>query len=142
MNKKALITLLAIFSFIFLSFHSVRAQSGAVQTAVKLFKYVTVKNYRKASKLIAYKGSNLKRNLKTSYNYNVKSERKKVERICKRIFKYFRISDSFKILKRKTKNLKNGGREIFVQFKSGKQKLEIGFKFVKVKDKYLLADID
>ncbi len=142
MNKIILNVLLLSLSLGFSGIRQKSENSDAIKTAVKLFRFVTIKDYRSAATLIAYKGSNIKRNLKTSFNYNIKSEKKKVDLICKRIYKYFKISDSFKILRNKTKNLKNSGKEIFVQFNSGRQKLVIGFKFLKSGNKYLLEDID
>jgi len=142
MNKKFIVPVIFFLSFNFLGLQPKNSSDLVLQTAVRLFKYVTIKEYGKAADLIAYKGSNSKRYLKTGYNYANKNEKKIVERICKRIYKYFRISDSFKILKSRTKNLKKSVKEIFVEFKSGKQKLEIGFKFIKAGNKYLLTDID
>ncbi len=133
--------LLAVFLFSFVSVGF--AQNTDLNVALnKLFKYAKARNFRQASALILYKGKDVKRNLKSPYDYSKLAEKKEVDRICKRIRKYLLISDSYSIDGKTKFNKTTKEYTVVVQFKSGSQKLEIRFDFVKAGGKYLLSEIE
>jgi hypothetical protein len=133
-----------LFVVILFSFGGVGFAQNADLTVTlnKLFKYSKTRSFSQASALILYKGKDVKRNLKSPYDYSKPSEKKEVDRICKRIRKYLLISDSYSIAKKVEFNKTTKEYTVIVQFKSGSQKLGIGFVFIKIKDKFLLSKIE
>ncbi len=137
MNRKIFFTIL------FLVFGNLlfAQQTSPVSTLKNLFQNVKGHQCEKAAALILYKGADEKRNLKDSFNYKNADEKKRVNRICRRISKYLKISDSYSIENSVTHNRQTGKYVVAVVFKSGTQALNINFEFVKSGEKFLLSDI-
>ena len=119
------------------------AQRTAEETLQKLFDYSRHGEYAKASELIAYAGEDKNRYLKTSLNYLVEAERKRTERICKRISKYLKISTSHTVqAKNLSPNSHGKSVTLTVQFKSGTQVINVNFVFIKTSKEFLLKEIN
>ena len=139
MNKKILGTVL----FLFLGNLIFAQDNSPVSALQKLFEVVKKHQYEKAAEMILYKGNNEKRNLKASFNYKNSAEKKQVDRICRRISKYLKISDSYEIHSGENSVInKHKKNTVTVSFKSGAQILNIDFVFVKLNGKFLLSEIE
>lgn len=112
-------------------------------TVDDLFSLSKNKEYETVCNLIAFTGDDQSRKYKSSLNPKSKSELDQAKRIAKKIKAYIDISDSHKILRSSSGTIDETEiQTVVVGFKSGNQQLEIPFKFIKIKDGFLLIDID
>ena len=109
----------------------------------QLFDLAKKNDYSKLSFLIAYSGKDIKRNLKTHFNFTDSNEAGKVKRISKKIKAFLDISDKYELGKFENK-IDNDiiFYSIEVIFVSGSQRLGTVFSFVELGDKMLLADLN
>jgi len=125
---------------------SIFAQSNderLTESIENLFSVSKQRDYNKACDLIAYTGSDETRYLSAKLNVKNNYELQQAERIAKKIKAYVDISDSYEITS--TDNLSEEGGELLhakIEFKSGKQILEVVFKFVEINEVLLLVEID
>ena len=141
-NSKYIAVILMMFSV------SIFAKQKKFETDVKnmatnILSFCKTNNFAKAAEFIAYHGNDKKRDNKDHYNYTVREEKLKVNRICRKIKSLELLSSSFEFEKIeivKVKSVKHYSMKI--KFKSGNQTIGIKFLFVNVKGKYLLSDID
>lgn len=108
-----------------------------------LFSVSKQRDFNKVCDLIAYTGSDVTRNLSTKLNAKINDELQQAERIAKKIKAYVDISDSYEITS--TDKIAEEGMELLhatIEFKSGKQILEVVFKFVEINEVLLLVEID
>ena len=141
-NSKYIAVVLMMFSV------SIFAKQKKIETDVKdmaanILSFCKTNNFAKAAEFIAYHGNDKKRDNTDHYNYTVREEKLKVNRICRKIKSLQLLSSSFEFEKVeivKVKSVKHYSMKI--KFKSGKQTIGIKFLFVNVKGKYLLSDID
>ncbi len=132
--------------FVVLAISSVKTYAQDItanNTLENIFEISKNKKYESAAVLMAYDGSDENRKFKDTFNSKEKRELKIVKRKLKKIKALIDISDNYifgKVLK-----TKKDGIEWHIQpvvFNSGNQKLTTNFEFVKIKGKFVLADID
>lgn len=93
-------------------------------------------DFAKAANLMLFDGTKEKR----AFNSADISEMKTVKRLCKKIKAYIDLSDSYEYNKYTPTNIDGlPGSILDVSFKSGDQKLNISFSFVKLSGKILLV---
>jgi len=112
-------------------------------TIENLFSVSKDKDYNKACTLIVYTGSDSQKDYTVALNPRSTTDLEKAERIAKKIKAYLDISDSYNINSVVTD--KKGDKnftDVEVGFKSGKQTLNIDFKFVVVNNNFLLVSVD
>jgi hypothetical protein len=128
---------------IFFSFISFAQDEKVTDTVENLFSVSKLKDYKEACSLIAFTGNDTAKKYKTPLNPKVSTDFEQAERIAKKIKAYLDISDSYEIMS-VSSNEENEHKfiDVVVGFKSGKQMLEIDFKFVEVKDNLLLVSLD
>jgi len=138
---------LTIFIFIFLiSASSVFAQNdhkNVQKIIADIFDLCKTEKFEEASVYFVYRGSDKARDLKSEINYKDRKEKSYVDRICKKINSFLKISDSYGFGKTFSELEKWGianKQEVF--FESETQKITTEFVFVKLKDKYLLAEVN
>jgi len=134
--------------FVFAAAITLNAQEDIDKEAVsskidKIFQLAKNKQYKDLSLLVVYSGNNQKRYYKSSLNPDTDNELQQAERIAKKIKAYLDISDNYKVGNPSFKSQNNyNWADVTVEFISGKQNLDITFKFIKVNGDLLLADID
>ncbi|HET56540.1 MAG TPA: hypothetical protein ENN33_15190 [Ignavibacteria bacterium] len=125
---------------------SIFAQSNderLTESIENLFAVSKQRDYTKVCDLIAYTGSDETRYLSAKLNAKNNYELQQAERIAKKIKAYVDISDSYEITS--TDMVKEEDKEFLhakIEFKSGKQILEVVFKFVEINEVLLLVEID
>lgn len=125
---------------------SIFAQSNderLTESIENLFAVSKQRDYNKVCDLIAYTGSDETRYLSAKLNAKNNYELQQAERIAKKIKAYVDISDSYEITS--TDKISEEGGELLhakIEFKSGKQILEVVFKFVEINEVLLLVEID
>ena len=107
-----------------------------------LFMLSKSKNFIEAAKVMLYTGDDSKRNLKDTYNPDVKSELDQVKRICNKIRAFLDLSDKYELGELKRTNNPGGAfYNLDVIFKSGSQSLKTQFSFLNLNGKILLTDV-
>lgn len=99
-------------------------------------------NYKAAASIIAYNGPDKERFLNAFSDYSIAPERRRINKICKRINALLKTSNNYKI--EVTKGKPNKGKQVVVAkviFESGKRKLKINFFFTRINDKLGLIEI-
>lgn len=118
-------------------------EKDAASTLKTLFDLSKARSYEKAAPLIAYTGDDKGRLLNTAFNPADKEELNQVKRICKKISALLDISDKYEI--GTLTSAKADGKEIFtadVSFINGDQKLNTTFKLIKIKNAFLLSEMN
>ena len=136
--KRAAILLILFFSLVPFT------QDENVTNAIEnLFSVSKSKDYKEACSLIVSTGNDTVKDYLAPLNPKVPSDLEKAERIAKKIKAYLDISDSYEI-KSVSSNEENEHKfiDVVVGFKSGKQTLEIDFKFVELNNNLLLVLLD
>lgn len=131
----------------FMSFVLLNAQNtdkSKIQSQTdKIFELSKANNYIALSSIIAYNGTDNNRAWKDSFNAEEKDELNKVKRISKKIKAFLDVSESYEFGNYSTKNESEGTWYVqSVIFKSGNQSLTVKFAFLKIKNEFLLGDID
>lgn len=141
-KMKKILILLFVFTVIPFAQDS-KTEESAKSTIDELFSASKDKDYKGACALIVYTGSDTEKNYTVPLNPNSEGDLSKAERIAKKIKAYLDISDSYEISSVISQS-EDGKRLVNVEvgFKSGKQVLEIDFKFVELDSKLLLVSID
>lgn len=100
-------------------------------------------DYKNSAEYIVYSGNDESRKYLEKLNSDNAGELQSAERIGKKVKAYLDISDSYEFIGSKVVT-ENERTFVFVNtaFKSGKQSLNIEFKFVDVQGKYLLVGIE
>ncbi|MCF8262423.1 MAG: hypothetical protein K9J12_16730 [Melioribacteraceae bacterium] len=111
-------------------------------TLTTIFKLSAEKKYAEAGKLFVYEGEDQTRNLKSVLDFAKKEDKKTIQRICKKIDAFVKLSDNYEI-ENITDEVKAGRttKIIKVNFISGDQVLGTNFHFVSLNEKYLLIDL-
>lgn len=108
-----------------------------------LFDLCKNNKYEQAAGMIAYTGKDEKRNLTDVYNYKDQKEASKVKRIVKKIKAFIDISDKFIVGAINIKTVEDrNDYTVEVLFISGNQELKTLFTFVKIGNKFLMADLN
>ena len=111
--------------------------------ANKILTLCKMNKFSDAAVYIAYHGTDKKRENKDHYNPNIREEKSKINRICRKIRSLEVISKSYEIGKVKIiKGPSSLNYSVKIKFRSSDQTIGIKFIFVKVKGNYLLSDID
>jgi len=111
--------------------------------ANKILTLCKMNKFTDAAVYIAYHGSDKKRENKDHYNPNVREEKSKISRICRKIRSLEIISNSSELGEVKIiKGPSSLNYSLKIKFRSSDQTIGIKFIFVKVKENYLLSDID
>ena len=136
-NYKMLASLILLFGGMNIIFAQADITEADLKAALSSVFDASVKeNYTKACSLML--NDELKE--KRAFNPSENSEIKAVKRQCKKIKAYIDLSDSYEYTKyTPTKIDGQNGAVLEVSFKSGDQKLNIGFTFVKLGGKVLLV---
>ena len=135
---KNLLVLLFGFTIIF-----AQTNNDVSEQLKKIFELSKNKEYKTASNHIAYTGENSERKYSSTLNPKSADELDEAERMIKKIKAYIDISDSYEFSGSTTETTNDVElTTIVVTFKSGKQELEIPFKFFNNGGKYLLVSID
>jgi len=114
----------------------------AEKTLEILFDLSEDKNYNSASEHIAYTGSDQERYLKDMYDAKNSNELKQVKRLCKKINALQSISDSYTLgTFNEEKDNEVPTYILNVTFKSGGQNLTSQFKFIQIKDEFVLSEL-
>lgn len=122
---------------------TIEIDSSLSASIENLFSAARKSNFKSASDFIAYSGNDASRKYSSKLNSSVNDELQVAERITKKIKAYLDISDSYEI--GETKIITENEQEFVMvdtALKSGKQILNIEFKFVRVSGVYLLVGIE
>jgi hypothetical protein len=137
-------TAILLIFFSFVSFAQNETTEETVSSAIEnLFSVSKSKDYKEACSLIAFTGNDASKYYLVPLNPKVTYDLEKAERIAKKIKAYLDISDSYEI-KSVSSHEENEHKfiDVVVGFKSGKQTLDIDFKFVEVNNNLLLVSVD
>lgn len=119
-------------------------QENSVDSVLKnIFDYSINKSYDKAALLIAYNGDDKSRSGTDTFNPTDVKELDQVKRICKKISALIDISDQYSINKIEATKIGDvDGYKLIVDFKSGNQKLETVFEFMKLSKGFTLLNVN
>lgn len=145
MNKNNLVALVFVSLIFSLSIFAQNAKSdGDIKTVVKkLFEFCEKNDFKSAATIVAYDGPDKERFLNSFSDYKIASEKRRVDKICKRINALRKMSDEYSIELAEGKPFKDKPVEVArVIFSSGKQQLKLEFQFTRINGKPGLIDIN
>lgn len=132
---------------LFLPFLSLYAQNDdfvKIESNLKvLFDNCQNDKFDEAATLLVYNGEDTKRKYKDSFDLSSRKEKREVKRTCRKIKALLDVSSSYNTSEKSVET--NNKMEFYiikVDFKSGSQNITTAFSFVKVGDKFLLAEIN
>ncbi len=136
-------TLCLMLLFSFVSFGQTNKEISELKsTMTQIFDLCQANNFEKAGNFFVYTGKDKNRYYNDVYNLKKKSEANKVKRLVRKIKAFFKISDTQEIIS--VKKREESGVNLYdleVTFTSGSQKLTTKFSFIKLGNKFLLAEI-
>ncbi|MCZ7603383.1 MAG: hypothetical protein QY331_03270 [Melioribacteraceae bacterium] len=139
---KKIMSFMIIISFVTFA-QNTQIDSSLSGSLEGFFTAVQKADYKNSAEYIVYSGNDESRKYLEKLNSDNAGELQSAERIGKKVKAYLDISDSYEFIGSKVVT-ENERTFVFVNtaFKSGKQSLNIEFKFVDVQGKYLLVGIE
>jgi len=143
MKLKTIFILFIYVSFVALVSAQKKQNSNDLKMVVnKLIEFCKTNNIQSASKIIAYDGPDEKRRFTEFSRLNIPAERKRINKICKRIKALAKMADSFNIeIQTRVNQRKNSFFVAKVVFHNKNQNLKFDFRFVKIESNFALVDI-
>lgn len=136
----------SLFFLLFITF-TLSAQTedekNKIRTTINtLFDICKKEDINEAAKLIAYNGLDKNRKYKSFYNINNRKEKNAVKRTVKKVKAMLSISDKFDIVNLSPDKSTSTITDVKIRFKSGTQEITSVFKFLKLDNRYVLAEIE